>query len=73
MLISWECTITHGLEWEWVDQWLGSHDTPAAHFMAAAMASAMKHQKATSRDATWVACDPIAVAAACNGRELVTR
>jgi inosine-uridine nucleoside N-ribohydrolase len=71
VLISWECTITHGLEWDWVHNWL-ARDTPAAKFMAAAMADSIKYQKSTHRDSAWVACDPIAVAAACNGKELVT-
>jgi inosine-uridine nucleoside N-ribohydrolase len=70
-LISWECTIMHGLEWEWVEKWLAK-DTPAAKFMAAAMVDSIKYQKSTHRDHSWVACDPIAVAAACNGKELVT-
>ncbi len=71
VLISWECTVMHGLPWEWVERWLGK-DTAAARFMASAMVDSISYQKRSQRDSAWVACDPIAVAAACNHAALVT-
>ncbi|KAI3430533.1 hypothetical protein D9Q98_005126 [Chlorella vulgaris] len=63
LLVTWDCTIKHALEWSWVDAWLSKPGAKAT-FMRDVMAKSMAYEQQREPGVGWIACDPLAVALA---------
>ncbi|KAL4857438.1 Pyrimidine-specific ribonucleoside hydrolase RihA [Chlorella vulgaris] len=70
LLVTWDCTIKHALDWSWVDAWLSKPGAKAT-FMRDVMAKSMAYEQqrepgtpGLTDSVGWIACDPLAVALA---------
>lgn len=64
-LVTWECTLTHQLEWEWFTQWVQT-DTPKGRFMHAITARYSALIRREFRATGYFIPDPLAMAVAIN-------